>query len=167
MPQRAHVAVLVTGMSGTGKSAVLGALEQRGYDVVDTDDGLANEIPSADGRTHEQVWDVPAMDELLDRPRRAPLVVSGCASNQGAFYDRFDAVVLLSAPVDVMLERIGSRDKAFGTSPADRARILTDLAEVEPLLRATCTAEVRTDRPLIDVVADVDALIASVRSTTL
>lgn len=37
------------------------------------------------------------------------LVVSGTAENQGRFYDRFDHVVLLSAPVDVLIERGCSR----------------------------------------------------------
>ncbi|MBI1352245.1 MAG: AAA family ATPase [Actinomycetales bacterium] len=151
-------------MSGTGKSAVLRELGQRSYEVVDTDDGLAHEIVSADGRTREQVWDVAAMDELLGLPRHAALVVSGCASNQGAFYDRFDAVLLLSAPAEVLLARIDARAKGFGKSAEDRARVLADLAEVEPLLRATCTAEVRTDRPLTDVVADVSAIIAGLPS---
>lgn len=35
--------------------------------------------------------------------------MSGTVSNQGRFYDRFDAVVLLSAPADVLLDRISSR----------------------------------------------------------
>jgi hypothetical protein len=30
--------------------------------------------------------------------------VSGTVSNQGRLYDRFDAVVLLSAPADVLLQ---------------------------------------------------------------
>jgi hypothetical protein len=37
------------------------------------------------------------------------LYVSGTFSNQGHFYDRFDSVVLLSAPADVLLSRIEHR----------------------------------------------------------
>jgi len=35
--------------------------------------------------------------------------MSGTVSNQGRFYDRFDAVVLLHAPANVLLDRISSR----------------------------------------------------------
>ena len=70
-------------------------------------------------------------------------------ANQGRFYDRFDAVVLLSAPADVMLERIDARtDNPFGKSAEERAQVLADLAEVEPLLRAGCTHELDASRPL-------------------
>jgi len=48
-------------------------------------------------------------------------VVSGCVSNQGRFYDRFDAVVLLTAPDDVILERITMRTtNEFGKDDVER-----------------------------------------------
>ncbi len=87
------------------------------------------------------------------------LFVSGCVPNQGRFYDRFDAVVLLSAPADVMLARIEARtNNPFGKSPEERKRILADLSEIEPLLRAGCTHELDASRPLADVVADLVAI---------
>jgi thymidylate kinase len=79
--------------------------------------------------------------------------MSGTVSNQGRFYDRFDAVVLLRAPADVLLERISSRTtNEYGKSLEERELILTHLREVEPLLRATCTHEIDATRPLEDVV---------------
>ena len=81
------------------------------------------------------------------------LFISGCVSNQGTFYPRFDAVVLLSAPADVILARVGSREtNEFGKSDAERDRILDDLAKVEPLLRSGATAEIDTRAPLDEVV---------------
>jgi hypothetical protein len=86
--------------------------------------------------------------------------------NQGKFYDRFDAVVLLSAPADVILDRIAVRTtNDYGKTPVERAMILDDLAKVEPLLRAGCTHELDASRPLADVVADLIA-IASRPTTT-
>lgn len=143
-----QMAVLVTGMSGTGKSTVLAELARRGYLTVDTDDGGWIEV--VDG---EPLWREPLIDELLDRPRRAPLFVQGTVANQGRFYDRFDAIVLLSAPTDVVLRRITRRkNNPFGKSECERAQILADIADVEPLLRQAATYEIRTDRPLLDVV---------------
>src|SRR3954470_17151733 len=100
------------------------------------------------------------MASLLAEDGGETLYVSGCVANQGAFYDRFDAVVLLSAPADVILERIAARStNDYGKSPAERSLVLADLADladlaaVEPLLRATCTDEVDASPPLDEVVA--------------
>jgi thymidylate kinase len=79
--------------------------------------------------------------------------MSGTVSNQGRFYDRFDAVVLLSAPADVLLDRISSRTtNDYGKSLEERELILTHLREIEPLLRATCTHGIDATQPLSEVV---------------
>jgi dephospho-CoA kinase len=151
--------VLVTGMSGTGKSAALAELERRGHRVVDTDYGGWTEgEPGA-----ERLWDRDRMEALLDEHDEGALFISGTADNQGAFYQRFDAVVLLSAPAEVILERIDRRESnPFGKTAAERELILHHFATVEPLLRAGATAEIDTRAPLEEVV---DALerIAGVR----
>lgn len=144
----ARSAVLVTGMSGAGKSSALDALAGRGYTTVDTDDG--DWIHLVDG---EPLWREPLIDELLNRPRTTPLFVQGTVANQGRFYPRFDAVVLLTAPAEVLLDRLQRRtNNAFGKHPAERARILADLAAIEPLLRHAATDVIDTTRPLSDVV---------------
>ncbi len=80
--------------------------------------------------------------------------MAGCKSNQGRFYPRFDAVVLLSAPAAVLLERIAARtNNPYGKSLQERALVLEHLDTVEPLLRATATAELDATQPL-SVVAD-------------
>jgi dephospho-CoA kinase len=146
--------VLVTGMSGTGKSAALAELARRGHRVVDTDyGGYSEEVPSSDAGGSEQLWREDRIDALLDEDDDGALFISGCVSNQGTFYPRFDAIVLLSAPADVILERVGSREtNEFGKSDAERDRILDDLAKVEPLLRTGATAEIDTRVPLDEVV---------------
>lgn len=156
--------VLVTGMSGTGKSSALAELARRGYRVVDTDDpGWCAWVEAPDGaRGEERLWVEDRMTELLRPEEDGTLFVQGCVRNQGKFYDRFDAVVLLSAPVEVILERIESRTtNDFGKTPEERARILDDLAKVEPLLRAGCTHELDASRPLEAVVADLIAIARS------
>jgi hypothetical protein len=149
--------VLVTGMSGTGKSSALAELGRRGYRVVDTDDaGWTEWIPDPEEvGGGEWLWVEDRMTELLDLDRRGTLFVQGCVRNQGKFYGRFDAVVLLSAPARVILDRIASRTtNDYGKPPAERELILHHLETVEPLLRAGCTHELDARRPLDDVVAD-------------
>jgi len=139
-------------MSGTGKSTALAELQRRGFDVVDTDDpGWTTWSDEDDG----YVWHEDGIAELLARPRDATLYVSGTVSNQGRFSAQFDAVVLLSAPADVLLCRIESRtSNAYGKKAEERELVLAHLAEVEPLLRATCTHEVDATQPVDDVVAE-------------
>jgi dephospho-CoA kinase len=143
-----RAAVLVTGMSATGKSTVLGELARRGHRVVDTDHG--GWIDTADG---EPLWREDRMTALLAEPRPVPLFVGGCVANQGRFSDRFDAVVLLSVPQEIILERLATRTtNEFGKRTDERERILADLREIEPLLRRTATAEIDTRLPLAEVV---------------
>jgi shikimate kinase len=148
--------VLVTGMSGTGKSTVLAELAQRGFSVVETDRAPWSEWSDADGG---YVWREELIEELLARDDGETLFVSGTVSNQGRFYPRFDAVVLLSAPLEVLLRRIEERTtNGYGKSVEERAQIVTNLAEVEPLLRATCTHEIDATQPLDAVVSQLVAI---------
>jgi predicted kinase len=155
--------VLVTGMSGTGKSSALAELERRGYRVVETDDPGWSEWVEASDEVGggEWLWVEDRMAELLDSDDERTLFVQGCVRNQAKFYDRFDAVVLLSAPAEVILDRLASRNtNDWGKTPAERDLILHQLATVEPLLRAGCTHELDASKPLAELV---EALIVIAR----
>ena len=150
--------VLVTGMSGTGKSSALAELRLRGFETADTDEPGWTDWSDEEGG---YVWREDRIAALLAGERKAPLVVSGTVSNQGRFYPDFDAVVLLSAPPEVLLDRItGCTTNDYGKSAEERDLILEHLAEVEPMLRATCTHELDASRPLAEVVGEL-ARIAS------
>ena len=146
----------MTGMSGTGKSTALAKLAERGFEVVDTDDPGWTEWNDGDGG---YVWREERIAELLARDGEVTLYVSGTVSNQGRFYPKFDAVVLLSAPAGVLLSRLDSRTtNPYGKSAEERDLILSQLAEVEPLLRATCTHEIDAAQPIEEVVAALVAI---------
>lgn len=142
--------VLVTGMSGAGKTTLLQALASRGYTTVDTDyDGWT--LP--DG-----LWDEPRMDRLLDE--HVTIAVSGTVENQVRFYDRFEDVVLLSAPVEVLLTRVRSRiNNPYGRRPEHEAEIRTYAREVEPLLRRGATVELDGRQPVEELANAVEELL--------
>jgi dephospho-CoA kinase len=150
---------LVTGMSGTGKSAVLQVLGGRGHRVVDTDtDEWSHWVSLPDG-SPDWVWREEAIHSLLADQGGGSLFVAGCKTNQGKFYPQFDHVVLLSAPADVLLARIAARtSNPYGKRPGERALILRDLAEVEPRLRASATVEIDASAPLSQVVRQIEDL---------
>jgi dephospho-CoA kinase len=144
-------------MSGVGKSSVVGELVARGYKAVDTDDGWTEALP--DGR---QRWREDAVQELLRTEDAEILFVAGCEENQVAFHPQFDAIVLLSAPLETMVERLATRsNNAYGKHPEERRRFLEDVEAVEPLLRRVATHEVRTTAPLDEVVTTVLRLVGA------
>jgi shikimate kinase len=148
--------ILVTGISGTGKSSALLEFEKRGFQVVDTDHDGWSDWSDAEGG---YVWREARMAELLTLDEGPTLYVSGTVSNQGRFYSRFDAVVLLSAPAEILLRRIATRaNNPYGKNSDERALILRRLVEVEPLLRATCTHELDAAQPLASVVEQLVAI---------
>lgn len=141
--------VLLTGMSGAGKTTLLDELSQRGFLTVDTDHGG---WVLADG-----TWDESRMDELL--ASHDDLIVSGTVENQGRFYDRFRHVVLLSAPLEVLLQRVSNRANPYGRAPEERAQIADYVRTVEPLLRRGATLELDGRREISELADVVEKLI--------
>ena len=147
--------VLLTGMSATGKSSVVRELVARGYLAVDTDDGWCEPLP--DGR---QQWREAAIRDLLDTEDTDILFVAGCEENQVGFHPRLDQIILLSAPIDTILERLATRtSNPFGKSAEERQRVVDDTAAVEPLLRGVADHEVVTTAPLDEVVTTILRLV--------
>jgi hypothetical protein len=104
---------LLTGMSGTGKSNVIHALSARGFKAVDTGDGWCEPLPDGRQRRRED-----AIGQLLDTEDADVLFVAGCEENQVRFHPRFDLIILLSVPVEVLAERLASRTtNSFGRRP--------------------------------------------------
>jgi shikimate kinase len=158
--------ILLTGMSGAGKSTITRELAARGYKAVDADcDAFSEWAPcNDDARTagtpvhtdRDWVWRADRIQDLLSTEDAEVLFLSGCASNMGQFLPQFDHVVLLSAPIEVIVARLSARTgQAYGRRPQEVARVLDLIETVEPLLRRAAGHEITTDARLEDVVAAV------------
>jgi RNase adaptor protein for sRNA GlmZ degradation len=155
--------ILITGMSGTGKSSVIEELKRRGYEAVETESDEWCEWKNviAVGNRHEDtpqpdwVWREDKLQILLQKERQAPLFVSGCTSNQGKFYPLFHQVVLFSAPLEVMLQRVATRQtNPYGKRDDEREEIIRYTEMVEPLLRSGCDLEIDTSQLTVQQVTE-------------
>jgi shikimate kinase len=141
--------ILITGLSGAGKSTLLEELVWRGHAVVDTDyDGWT--LPTG-------LWDEPRVEALMQA--KQSIVVSGAVDNQGRFYPYFEYVILLSAPIDVLLDRVSTRtNNPFGKSREEQDQLRRYAVEVEPLLRAGATLELDSRRTTVDLADEIENL---------
>lgn len=159
--------VLLTGMSGTGKSTLIRELAARGYKAIDTDyDGWSHWInvrtglpasPPAPGEhgwdDRDWVWCEDRIQDLLSNEDTDLLFVGGTSPNQGKYHSQFDHIILLSAPAGVIVERLITRtNNPYGTTPRSLARVLEHLETVEPLLRKAATHEIDTSAPIDRIV---------------
>lgn len=162
--------VLLTGMSGTGKSTVIRELATRGYKAVDADcdefsvwvavssaGPLGADTPGTPVEAdRDWVWREDRIQALLSTEDADVLFLSGCAQNMGQFLPQFDHVILLSAPTQVIVARLGTRtNNSYGKDPDEVARVLDLVETVEPLLRRVAGYEIDTSVCLDDVVATV------------
>jgi dephospho-CoA kinase len=133
--------VLLTGMSGTGKSALVRELRQRGYAAYDADDGFSE--PRADGRWG---WRADLVAELLASAPDRLLFFAGYSEEQIEL--PFDFRVLLTVPRSVLIERLRTRtSNSYGRDADQLAQIVADLAEVEPLLRRSADLVLTSTAP--------------------
>lgn len=159
--------ILLTGISGVGKSTVTVGLAGLGYKAVDADDAAFSEwvavsgsIAAAAGTPVEPdrdwVWREDRVDRLLSTEDAPVLFVSGCAANMRKFLPRFDQIVLLSVSARVIAERLRTRtNNAYGKRAEEIARVLQLKESVEPLLRKAASYELDTSPPLASVVAEI------------
>lgn len=88
------------------------------------------------------------------------LFVVGSDDAQVQFYPDFDHIVLLSAPREVIVERLATRaNNPFGKTPCELAKILADLDTYEPLMRRDATHEIDVSKPLDRVIDEILSLV--------
>ena len=154
--------VLITGMSGTGKTAVVEELVRQGHRAVDLDGpewshwvaAPGDELTPRDGQ--DWVWREDRVRNLLSRDEGDVLFVSGCAQNMGNVFDVIDVIVLLSAPLGTIMERLAGRSGAgYGQTAEEQAKVAELIEAIEPLLRQSADIEIDTQQTVTQTVEQI------------
>ncbi len=133
----------VTGVSGSGKSTVMAALQRLGYEAYDIDtDGFATyyqtgtwDLGSGGGDAAERTpewraqheWKVSPkkVETLRDKSIGKAVFLCGVAANDADFWDTFTRVFCVYVPPEEVKRRVLGRDKNdYGQNPHELARIL-------------------------------------------
>ena len=143
--------ILLTGMSGVGKSTVLEKLAAEGIQCIDLDDGWMCKI-----RGERQI-DMKAVQRFVQAHDQEPVVFAGCAVNQGDL--NADYTILLTASPEIMRERIAGRKNPFGKDEEAWQKIMKDKSEIEPILKARSNMVINTEQALDETVMQIKQLL--------
>lgn len=149
--------IYITGMSGTGKSSVIERLQARGFTAIDTDYDVWRELSILEnGDGPEWILQEDRLHELLKVSSISSLFISGCSSNQTKFYKFFDHIVLFSASLEVIFERVAQRNSnPYGKNEIERKEIIWNFEHIQPLLKENADLEIDTSTMSVDEIADI------------
>lgn len=145
--------IYITGMSGTGKSSVIQHLNEKGFTAIDTDYGDWKEFSSS-GDTSEWPLNEEKVKKLISKPLASPVFIAGCCSNQVNLYPFFDHILLLSASLETILERVSTRtSNPYGQLPHERREIIRNFKNIQPLLQEGADFEFNTEVMTVEEIA--------------
>jgi dephospho-CoA kinase len=169
--------IYVTGTSGSGKSAVLRELEQRGFEAHGVDEeGYADWINIETGERETYEEDDPKLDLhdwyknhhwVLSKERiealkyeadalQRPVFLTGSAAGDGEVWHLFDKVIVLSVDAATIKHRIETRqDNQYGKAPEEMKIILDELEGYDDTYRGFGAVIVDATRPLEQVVDEI------------
>jgi adenylate kinase family enzyme len=169
----------ITGISGSGKSALANALKAGGYEAYDTDDdGFARWHNKKTGYIHpkssvkkedrtedflkDHSWIVPRseVEELEERAKSKNIFLCGVASNEDEIRDLFKEVFELVIDEETLKNRLLTRtNNDWGKQPHEFQQTLERQQKAEILYR-------KFNPTLIDATQPVETVIANIIKKT-
>lgn len=164
--------VYITGVSGTGKSAIAQELEKRGFSAfsIDEMDGLCNwvdrekkqidnnYVPNLDWlNAHDWICDIEKLKSILNVDKDL-IIVTGISTNQDDYLNFFDMILLLQCNENTFMQRMEHRHKNpqgnnFGKYQVERDYAGAIYKDFENKLLKIGAISINAENPL-EVVAD-------------
>lgn len=171
---------LITGNSGTGKTAVYRELKTRGYKAIDTDeDGLAKWQHNTTGYIHpkssikahqrtpefleQHSWNVPRSDveEMAKTAQGKTVFLCGVLANEPELTDLFEKVFALYVDDETLKNRLETRtDNDWGKQPHELERVLKWHHYIYDVYRKTGVI-------IIDATQSIDKVITEIINYTI
>lgn len=145
--------VLLTGMSGVGKSTILNQLKVEGFLTVDLDNsGWIN----YDVKEEDYLMDTTKIIDFITLHEKEVVFLAGTTINQIHIYSYLDFVISLTAPLEVMKERIQNRENnPFGKTEDEWSKIVSDKVTFEEQIFKSSDYVISTDKPLQDILKEI------------
>jgi broad-specificity NMP kinase len=166
--------ILITGIQGSGKTAVADELKKHDFNVIDTDlisrwttkSGvpLAQKRPAQPSKawlnSHMWAWDQGKLQSLLSKKPEEDAIFCAISWGQSEYYSLFDQVIVLKVSSDVLEHRLANRVSGnFGKNPEELAFILEEQTEFYKNAELAGALTVYAGRPLEQVVAEIIRLV--------
>nr|WP_275426554.1 AAA family ATPase [Vagococcus silagei] len=157
MGGRYMVKVLLTGMSGVGKSTVLKQISKSYSNSIDLDyDGWIH----MDNLSNDRKMDTSRIISYIQEYNDKDIFFSGTTINQKEIYPYLDFIITLTAPIEIMRERILSRENnSFGKSNHDWEKIKNDKRDFEQLIIKSSDFVISTEQTVNNIVVEIYSLV--------
>lgn len=163
--------IYITGISGTGKTAISKELEKRGFYTIsidevpnlciwrhkETKEKVTSEVELNKEfiDTHDWVCDVEYLQRLIGQGT-GPVFILGLASNQKDFIHIFNKVLLLQCTPETFISRIENRtDNDFGKDKTAQEVILSWYKNFENNILEKGAVSINVEKPLNEVVDEI------------
>ncbi len=172
--------VLITGVSGSGKTTIAATMKKRGYNASNMDSigGLCSWVDLATGKPdpnfkindvtdwadrYDWLWSQQRLTQLLGNS--ALTYFCGSSGNQETFYPMFSKIFLLEMDQQLIRDRIfnSDRDHEYGRKPGELEAIFNYYEEFQDKARAAgatvIDARESIDKNINLIIAETDALL--------
>lgn len=152
--------ILLTGMSGVGKTTILSMLQDENTICIDLDETDYIEV---DIETKERLISIDKLLSYINSISDKNLILAVCEANQGQIYSLMSAVIVLTASLEVMKERINKRqNNNYGKDKEEWEQIVRNKKEIESLLIRRADYVIQTDGEIHEVFNKVKMIIDEV-----
>jgi len=177
--------IYITGVAGSGKSAVCKELVARGYEAYDTDkDGFTGWFDKQTGKEvyspreewgkrtaewysrHDWKTSIVRVKELAKEAQTTNIFLCGSSSNKRDIMKICDLTISLDVDEETLEQRIATRKNLFGKQPHELEQILGQLKTVPEQDKAAGAVIINTSHPLSEVVDEIVRVAGTKNSET-